>query len=233
MGRPGLGRVATAVNWRYAVGEIALIVIGIFIALQASAWWDDLAERRIEETYLAELLTELAHDREQVSDGLHRYRRIEADVEELLTILRSGQPYEASFDALFGTAYGTSGFFLSAAAYESLKSRGLVLIADGELRSRIAQIHEETYPRLRLSIQSEATLILDLMRPYFLIHFRDLRFNVSATPLNYAALVQSTEFLNLIDYRLQLTRQNQISVFEQSLAEIDELIAALEAELSN
>jgi hypothetical protein len=233
MRRPGLGRVAAAVNWRYAAGEIALIVIGIFVALQASAWWDALAERRVEATYLAELRTELVQDREQVASGLERYRRIERAVEELLAILHSGQPYEAAFDANFGTAYGFNSFFLSVAAYESLKSRGLVLIADDELRSRIAQVYEQTYPRLRLSIGTETSLVLDLMRPYFLTHFRDLRFNISATPLDYAALAQSTEFLNLIDYRLQLTRQNQILVFEQSLTEIDDLIAALEAELAN
>ena len=233
MSRLRLGRVAGAVNWRYALGEIALIVIGIFIALQASAWWDDQAERRVERAYLAELHTELTLDRAQVAEGLARYRKIELAVDELLRILRSDAPYDESYDAYFGTAYGANEFTLSAAAYESLKSHGLTLISDGALRTQIAQVYEETYPGLRLSISYEARLILDLMRPYFLVHFRDLVFNESATPLDYEALTNSTEFLNLIDYRLQLTRQNQLRVFEESLLEIDALIDALAAALGD
>ena len=70
MNRPRFGRAASAINWRYALGEIALIVVGIVIALQASAWWDNLAERRLEATYLAQLHHELTLDREQVADAL-------------------------------------------------------------------------------------------------------------------------------------------------------------------
>ena len=229
MNRPRFGSAASAINWRYALGEIALIVVGIVIALQASAWWDNLAERRLEATYLAQLHHELTLDREQVADALERYRTIERDVDELLEILRTREPYHPEFDALFGKAYGASEFDLSTAAYESLKSYGLALVSGADLRSRIAQGYEETYPKIRRSIEYEARLVLDILRPYFLVHFRDLRFNESATPLDYDALLDSTEFFNLMDYRLQVTRQNHLRVFESSLGEIDALISALEA----
>lgn len=233
MRRPRLGGVGGAINWRYAFGEIALIVIGIFIALQASAWWDEVAERRLEATYLGELRTELALDREQVEEALLRYRKISVAVEELLRIMRSDSSYEDSYDAYFGTAYGAFEFDLSTAAYESLKSHGLTLISNGPLRSQVAQVYEDTYPRIRRSISWEASLVLDLMRPYFLVHFRDLRFNESATPVDYETIAKSTEFVNLIDYRLQLTRQNHLRVFGQAIDEIDALIAALDAELAD
>lgn len=219
-----------AVNWRYALGEIALIVIGIVIALQASEWWDRKAERRTEATYLAELRAELAIDRGQISLGLDRYRKIESSVEELLVILRSDQPYSEALDPYFGAVYGVNAFDLSVAAYESLKSYGLTLISNRELRTQIAQVYEEAYARTKRAIAYEESLILDLLRPYFLTHFRDLRFNVSATPLEYETISKSTEFLNLVDYRLQLTRQNQVPTFESALGQIDALIAAIDAE---
>jgi len=223
-------RITQAVNWRYTLGEIALIVVGIFIALQASEWWERREERRSEVAYLTELRTELSIDRERLSVGLDRYRKAESGVEELLAILRSDQPYSEDIDAYFGAVYGASAFDLSAAAYESLKSHGLTLISNRELRAQIAQVYEKTFPRARRAISYEENLVLDLLRPYFLTHFRDLRFNKSATPLDYDAISKSTEFLNLADYRLQLTRQNQIPTFERALGEIDALIAAIDAE---
>lgn len=228
-----VSRITRAVNWRYALGEIALIVIGIVIGIQASDWWDRKAERRTETTYLAELRAELAIDREQISLGLDRYRKIESAVEELLVILSSDQTYSEDLDPYFGAVYGVNAFDLSAAAYESLKAHGLTLISNRALRSQIAQVYEETFPRTRRSIEYEENLVLDLLRPYFLINFRDLRFNVSATPLDYPTISKSTEFLNLVDYRLQLTRQNQIPTFERALSEVDALMAAIGTELSN
>jgi hypothetical protein len=191
-------RITRAVSWRHAFGEIVLIVVGIFIGLQASEWWGRMAERRTEVAYLAELRMELSIDRDRISSGLDRYRKIERKVEELLTILRSDQPYSEAIDPYFGAVYGVNAFALGDAAYESLKSYGLVL---------------------------------DLLRPYFLVNFRDLRFDASATPLDYDAISKSPEFINLVDYRLQLTRQNQIPVFERALGKIDSLIASIDTEL--
>jgi hypothetical protein len=224
-------RITRAVSWRHAFGEIVLIVVGIFIGLQASEWWGRMAERRTEVAYLAELRMELSIDRERISSGLDRYRKIERKVEELLTILRSDQPYSEAVDPYFGAVYGVNAFALGDAAYESLKSYGLVLISNRELRAQIAHVYEDTYPGTRRSISYEEGLVLDLLRPYFLVNFRDLRFDASATPLDYDAISKSPEFINLVDYRLQLTRQNQIPVFERALGKIDSLIASIDTEL--
>lgn len=71
------------------------------------------------------------------------------------------------------------------------------MISNRELRAQIAQVYEKTYPRTRRSISYEENL--NLLRPYFLTNFRDLRFHTSATPLDYDAISRSTEFLNLVD----------------------------------
>jgi len=74
-------------------------------------------------------------------------------------------------------------------------------------------------------------VILDLLRPYVLVHFKDLRFNISATPLDYGFVSTDQEFLNLIDYRLQLVRQNHMANFDEALPELRSLVAALDEEL--
>ena len=33
-------------NWRYAVGEVLLIIIGVTVALAGTAWYEDKQKRR-------------------------------------------------------------------------------------------------------------------------------------------------------------------------------------------
>ena len=59
--------------------------------------------------------------------------------------------------------------------------------------------YEQTYPSAEGSIELERSIVLDLLRPYFLVRFRDLRFGQRPTPLNYDAVSTDTQFLNLVD----------------------------------
>lgn len=52
---------------RYAIGEIALVVIGILIALQINNWNEGRKERVLEKKYLESLLIDLNRDRIQLS----------------------------------------------------------------------------------------------------------------------------------------------------------------------
>jgi hypothetical protein len=219
------------VNWRYAVGEMLLIAVGIFIALQASEWQIRKSERLTELSYLDELRTSLDLDRQRLLSGRERYRDIERRVEELIQLLQSDAPYSQSMDTNFGAVYGAGAFDLNAAAYESLKSHGLTLISNRDLRSQIAQVYEQTYADVRRSIRYEESSVFDLLRPYFLRNFKDLVFDKSATPLDYSEISNSPEFRNLVDYRLQLIKQNQVPTFERSADAIAQLIDAIDAEL--
>ena len=46
MGR--FSRLLEPLNWRYAVGEVTLIVVGVLIALGLDAWWERGEERNVE-----------------------------------------------------------------------------------------------------------------------------------------------------------------------------------------
>ena len=225
-------KILNAINWRHAIGELLLIVVGILIALQASDWQNRRVDRQTEIAYLEEIRTSLSTDIDAVTAGIDRYRQLEMRVMELLSRLDAELPYENSVDTYFGAVYGANAFSLNAAAYESLKSHGLTLISDRTLRSEIAMMYELTYPNTQRAIRYEESTVLDILRPYFLLHFRELIFNKSATPIDYDFIANDTKFLNLANYRLQLIRQNQIPTFERVAAEMEKLIQALELELN-
>ena len=57
-----LGRVVNATNWKYAIGEIVLIVVGVTIALAANSWYAARQERSDEIQVLRQLKQALQVD---------------------------------------------------------------------------------------------------------------------------------------------------------------------------
>lgn len=224
-------RWLSSMNWRFAIGEVVLIVVGILIAMAAQDWYNRRTTRRAEVAALSDLRTALSGDLTVLDSVLVRHESAATEVEILLHYLRSGAPYADSLDAYFGAAYGFQAMDLNRAAYESLKSRGLDLVSDDGLRSQLAGVYERVYPRVQASAELEQEVILGVLRPYFLVHFRDLRFSSSATPLDYSTVRGDPVFLNLVDYRLQTLRQTYIPRVREATEAITMLVAAISAEL--
>jgi len=220
-----------AESLRYAVVEIFLIVVGILLALAASDRVDRRAERRAEREILTEMRQALAEDAAVVDglasewrDAADRMRRLEAHIE-------SGAAYSDSLDALFGAPFGLRVFLPNRAAYESLKSQGLGLVSDPSLLSLIVRVYEQVYVLLAGLLDLETNIVLEALRPYYLTHFRQLRFNISATPIDYEAVVHDPEFMNLLDYRLQNVVRGMLPPFEQARDEMNGLIDAIDRDL--
>ena len=221
------------VGWAGALGELALIVVGVLLALAAAEWQGRRSERGVERAVLAEMSEALSKDVEQLQAGLDRFGRIEASTEIFLSHISSKSSYVDSLDAHFGAFYwiSSANINLNSAAYESLKWQGLRLISDQALRSQIVQVYERSYARLQDSLDRERETVLEVLRPYFVLHFVDIKFGKTARPLDYAAMSNDAEFINLVAYRLELLRANHITRFEDAIPELrgllDEINVAL------
>ncbi len=220
-----------AQNWTAVALDFVIVVVGVFIGIQVANWNEARSDKESERVVLEEMRAALERDLVLLEQAFDRYRNIEKRVSTLMKILREEQIYSPELDSHFGALYGASGIELNRSAYESLKSRGVELISDDALRSQIAQVYERSYARAEYALNQERSIITQVFRPYFLVHFKDLRFNESATPLNYETLLTDTQFLNMADYRVQVVRQNDIPLLSDTIAEVSALIDALDAEL--
>jgi hypothetical protein len=79
--------------------------------------------------------------------------------------------------------------------------------------------------------RTQRSVVLDALRPYFLIHFKDLEFNRSATPLDYSFVASDQTFHNLLDYRLEVLETAEIPTHGLIVADVERLIEALDREL--
>ena len=220
-----------AVNWRHAVGELILIVVGILIALAISDWNEQRVQRTEELALLSEVRNSLAADLETLEQDLAGTRESVGRIEMLLQVIDRKPPYIPEMDALFGAVYGIRSTNLNTLAYETLKSIGLQHISDPVLRQSLVKIYDHYFERIIGANQVETGVNLDLMRPYFLRHFRDLKFSSSATPMDYHAVIADPWFLNMVEYRLTVLRGNQLNFYPEVIGEIRAMLEMLDAEL--
>ncbi len=135
---------AKVFNWRYAIGELLLIVMGVSIALAASSWYEDQIDRRTEAEYLDRLRAALAIDIARFTD-FERVLNIKANTLKALstgiaTSLLSGDADDLMHDLTYSSFKALPES--NSATYEELKSTGkLALIRDVNLRDALAQYY--------------------------------------------------------------------------------------------
>lgn len=128
--------------FKYAIGEILLVVIGILIALQVNNWNNKRLEKLKEQTILMNL-------RSDFNENIAEYNRIYKSSTEsykssikLLEIIKGDSKINPSeIEVLLNSII--NGFYsldLNAASIDEIKSSGsLNIIKDGELRKQISK----------------------------------------------------------------------------------------------
>ena len=118
------------------------------------------------------------------------------------------------------------------AMVESLKAQGLSLISDESLRSHLRSVYEELYQGMQGTADTEKRTSVNVFRPYFLKHFRNMRFRLTATPIDYNFIVKDPEFRNLVNLRLELVERVDIAWCVRTIVGINKLVAAIETDIS-
>ncbi|HRY00677.1 MAG TPA: hypothetical protein P5171_11165 [Xanthomonadaceae bacterium] len=158
-------------NWAEVTVEFTLLVLGVFLGLQAQDWADERAERSEERMLLSSLRTEFVEVQGELQRQLDKHRQIDGDVAYVLTALgdaeQRGQSQAAVINSRMAwTLVGTT-TQLSQGELNSLLSTGrLGLLQNTELRSALADwggvledaTEDEVRSRVMISEQLEPML---------------------------------------------------------------------------
>ena len=136
----------TGKYFKYAIGEIILVVIGILIALQINNWNESRKEKNIENKILVEISKGLKQDLIDIKDNIREHREGLKAGEYYFKIFTNKQVQPDSINFYYN--YLTRGYISiqNKSGYESLKSRGLELIRDDSIRNDIIKLYEQDYP---------------------------------------------------------------------------------------
>ena len=85
----------------YALGEIALVVIGILIALQINNWNEEKKDRLKEKEVLQDILTNLERNNALIQESLLLVEGFDRSSDIVLAALRNKSPYSDSLTKHF------------------------------------------------------------------------------------------------------------------------------------
>jgi len=132
---------------KYAIGEIVLVVIGILIALSLNNWNDERKNQNYSTLVLKEIYKNLSEDMIFIYSGIEpRLQRKEDGIKHLKEHL-----YEKNSVDYILNDYNNSATTFSMTAningYQSLKTKGIQIIKDNNLRNLIVEFYEIKLPR--------------------------------------------------------------------------------------
>lgn len=127
--------------FKYAVGEIVLVVVGILIALQINNWNEGRKNAAKEAYILNEILNNLYEDAEQIEFNLKRREATQSAIENLLDIIDKSPIDEMGLEKNLANFLTFERFYPVNNAYEMLKSNGLI-IDNKYLRTDISRYYD-------------------------------------------------------------------------------------------
>ena len=182
----------------YAIGEIALVVIGILIALQINNWNEWHKERDLEVEALQELADNIKLNIEVFEDYVSSGRYTDYSTDYVLDVLNENIPYSDSIDRIINVAiYQRNDIAYSTIAYESLKNENLNLIRNKSLKKAIISLFELSYPNLDDILEWENEKeIQDYMDRHF--YPTPLESGMAWEPYDFSVVLNDNYFKSLI-----------------------------------
>jgi len=217
-------------NWRYALGEVLLIVIGVSIALAANSWYENRQLRVDEIAVLTQLQVTLREDLNRITTDYDTIGRVNQEIEFFVSILGSGQPKQDDLtkgiqsNTRFVTLHPRYG------PYETLKARGINLISNGSLRVTITSLYEDEIPNLVEDSIIDRGLVRDIMLPSILEWFW---LDTSGDWIPKESLTESwrSDLATLGRHRARTLSRYYLPSFERTMKLMREALAAIDAEL--
>lgn len=139
----------------YALGEIALVMIGILLALQVTNWNEERNREAYEIKMLQEVLVALEQDSTLIVTFIEeRMDRREQAIDTLMKAKNTGiQLNRGDLTRLYDDLTTEFLYRFNAGPYEAIKSNGLDLISNDQLRAEISDVYETTLPAFKAFIE--------------------------------------------------------------------------------
>ena len=217
--------------WAAYLIEIFVIILGISITLALEEWRDNAKERRLEQVYLKNLLTDIGLDRQSLANTSHETQTIIDRGNELLAHIRNPDSGAMSFGQLVTDVRAILGrpkFQSNDATFSDLKSSGnLHLIEDIQLKNVLFSYYNEVQS-INNNQDAEQQATIALSGSYFL---RQIPLDDSGRQANPTragdGLPKDIEFSNNVLLRVS-TRKELLGLYQRAEALADKVRNELE-----
>jgi len=216
---------------KYAIGEIILVVIGILIALSINNWNNQRIERKLESSILQEIISNLDFDLEHIEEQIRWDERHGKHNQIIYEHLRDKTPITDSLKYSYAYLYGYGNFLPMTVVFENLKSEGVNIIKNEDLRREISKLYNYYYSEA--TTQLKETIVYAQERHYNEIseHLIIEKPYTSAKPIDLIALQNDIQFQESLKF-YAFTRRYSQGIFNKTKNNILRVKKAIEDELN-
>lgn len=216
----------------YASGEIVLVVIGIFLALQLNNWNADRKARIQERSLLREMHGNLSKDLEDCRYNIRQNGQLRRANVAVLRQLTGHIPFSDTMRLHYGNIWGSTILTTNTSAYDNLKSIGFDLISNDSLRRAITQLYSERYRYMeQLEVEMDGRIQVDQVTPQISSKVVLDTVFVSGHPVDERALMDDTSFHGTLRMNIVM-RDFLISRYKGVEKRIAALMSLIEEELA-
>ena len=217
----------TGKYFKYAIGEIVLVVIGILIALQINNWNED----QIKQNDITNSLTQILSDLEQDKKTLEYYDKIETEHVSTLKDISNGKNKSNGLDEILKSLDHYMSFSMNNNGYAGLKDSGKITnINNIELKSSLTNYYEKVKENLSITSHFAEKFTNDKVIPFAI---ENLKPNIDMIVSNELAQkkLETSNLRYLINYQISVKNYSLRQV-KQGLKNNSDLSLLIEAELN-
>jgi Family of unknown function (DUF6090) len=212
----------------YALGEIALIVFGILIALQIDNWNNDRQLKELEIKYLKEMISNLRSDLSDIEFNINfNIDKMKSNF-IVATQTRDKLPYHDSLDFHFSNLIGSTRFIPNTSSYDNFKSKGFEIIKNDSLRRSITYLYSVEYNHIMgFEFVDDHKYQYETLVPQVIENVKVNEMWKSAEPINYLDLMKNIKFQNAVLSNI-FYREYMISEYKGQKRKVLEVISSIE-----
>ena len=219
--------------FKYAIGEIILVVIGILIALQINNWNEERSQRKLEQSILLEMKENLLFDLADIRGNIARDSTYIKATSKVLKSLENKIAFNDSLKVAYGKLGLSSLFEENTSAFENLKSLGFNLISNDSLRQKITFLYSARYEYANVIYMGHNDFVFNRFRPIMNQHTTSQTDNYFLrSPNDYMKLSENKPFMELLREDLWIKGFN-VNLSQRLQKDVLELISLIEKEINH
>ena len=223
----------TGKYFKYAIGEIVLVVIGILIALSINNWNNDKKDKQAELKYLNQIRKSRQENNLILKERIVNDERTLKFGDQLYNHFKTKKELNDSIKRILVVLLNDQMISFNIAAFENLKNDGLSFISNDDLKFEIINIYDKELKYIQNIFANQFENYLSgVINPFFSDNFEFVSNEkyMSAEPNNYQDLLSNNKTTNIISM-VNTMRSYAISNYSNTQKKINEIIIKLDKEI--
>ncbi|MDG1277839.1 MAG: hypothetical protein P8O16_11200 [Algoriphagus sp.] len=206
----------------YAIGEIALVMIGILLALQVNNWNENRKARTFETEILSLIDQNLTRDSVLIATELQNAILAVQLTDSILNQIERGI-YDERLNVWMGKVVTFERFKSQSSAFEVLKSKGIGTISDKDLQLNLISYYDETLFRVYEALNDVEDFFNGDWIPVIKNEFNDFSYRVRMEPRNPILFFENPSSIVLFKLYKDNREQGSVRRMKTALDEISKL----------